>query len=436
MAKSKHEIIEVNKVTDYVPSLNMIFSEVAPTMDLFDGKGTIYHYAENHNENVRLVNWGSYNNFPQLVDELINNDADAPVIIQNKVNFNLGQYLEPYRIVVQEVEKNGVKELVKKHVPALDQKILDWLDDNEEELYEALRSAAINFEKYGNYFTEFITNYLKQVISVRSIDCHHMRPVEKSSTEIKIGRYGVQTDFDRAKGVSNYTILPSYDAVKSNLSNKKFIFHGRDAMPGSPYFGVPVWIGSWKNLQLSRMVLDGQISALKNGWNIKFKITIHQDYYNDCKNADEKKKKKQELIDRLHTVLAGTKNQNKVLVTEMVGNWSSAKFHDLVKIEAIDNNKENQMLSKLLESKNIAAPRAFNITPELSGIPIGSNLSSGSEITQQYNLHLLLKTPIPRKILLRFIKIISDSYGWGVRWRIKDAVLTQKNEDKKGFTEK
>lgn len=423
------EIININPNADYLPKLNMLMVEMSETangLQLFGEKGQIYHYAKAKESQIKLVNWGVYNNFPQLVDKLIYEDADAPVIIQNKVNFLMGQGLEPFRIKVVD----GKKQID----PVIDENILDWLENNEDELHELLRGIAKNYELYGNFFIEFITNRAGQVVSARNIDCHNVRPVRKGNKDLYVKAYGIKIEEDNH--ISNYEIFPSYKAVKQNLRNKKFIYQGKDAMPGNDYFSAPIWLGAWKNLQLSKMVLEGQISALENGWNIKYKLSVHSQYYADCATDAEKKLKKQALVDELNKVLSGHRNTNKTLVVEMVGDYANKQFNDLVKIEEIDNNKENQMLTKLLESKNIAAPRSFNIDPELSGIIVGSNMSSGSEIRNKYNVHILLKTPIPRKILLQPIKLISDSFGWKVRWRITDAVLTTTDKNQDGFEEK
>jgi hypothetical protein len=55
---------------------------------------------------------------------------------------------------------------------------------------------------------------------------------------------------------------------------------------------------------------------------------------------------------------------------------------------------------------------ANNIDPTLAGYDITGKLSSGSEKRNSYLIHIALKTPMPRKILLKWLYDVRDLNGW------------------------
>ena len=422
------EIKNLNKAVDYIPKLEVLMVDSLTTKEVFalNPKTTAHRHRA---YDANLVTWGQNDSFPYDVDQLLYNDADAPVIIENKVNFLLGQGIEPFEMV----NTDGV--ITTKVVN--NDKINKWLEINEHHFMKQTENNAKNLEMYGNYFLEYLYNFGGQISGFISHDCHNIRPYKRQEGNFFIPGYGISVNAAELHLETKVVPVPNFETKDFNKNGYKYIFHGKNKIPGQPYFGVPVWIGAWKNLKLTAMVVNGQLAALENGWNIKYKLSVHESYYADCEGDPLAiRAKKKALADELNSVLTGVDNNNKSLVIDMVGEYGAQHWQDTVKIESIDNNKENAMQTKLLESKNLSAPRSFNIDPELSGIVVGSNLSSGSEIRNKYNLHIALKTPTPRRILLEPLKHIGDSLGWpkNVRWRFKDLVLAKLDDNKTGIS--
>lgn len=422
------QILQYNDKIDYLPGEQMLMveystKELAKLLEQPNGAFTRQINAKN---GELIAPFGSHNTLPEELDRLIWNNEDIPTILQNKVNFLMGADIIP----IYKSFKDG-KMVIE---PCDDKKVLDWYKANKTWLVEQVESFAHNLENYGNYFCAIGFNFRGEAIYFKNYDVHNVRAIQMQAGEMEVSKYAVRQDL-AVDGLSfNWETMPSARNIDFKKHGYWYMYHGRNTMPGQPYYSLPTYYGAVKKIKLHEMVTDAIIAGMKNGWNIKYKLSVHEKYYEDCDGELEKKKKKQDLVTNLNNLLSGVDKYNSVLTVDMVTDHLRGQFQDLVKIEAIDNNKESDNLYKTIEKLGQGHTRSFNVDPELSNIAVGGNLSSGAEIRNKYMVHVALKTPIPRRTLLKPLKIIGASLGFpdNLEWAFQDVEFTTLDKNPNG----
>jgi len=229
--------------------------------------------------------------------------------------------------------------------------------------------------------------------------------------------------------------VPAFDPADPRR-HSKFIYHLKMEEPGFTYYPPPLWFGSWKSMQLRQKITEYHLSALQNGWNVKYHIQINGPvFYQGCTTKEDKLAKKAALLKKLDGLLAGTENTGKSLVTEFDVDHLG-KMIEGVKITPIANNLGDSAYTELIKLTTESSPMNYGMDPELAGVVTGSNLSSGSEVANKYNLHQVLNTPLPRATVLEVMHIFQMIERWqmaGAQFGFKDVILTTRDTNGSGF---
>ena len=112
----------------------------------------------------------------------------------------------------------------------------------------------------------------------------------------------------------------------------------------------------------------------------------------------------------------------------------------VVEIHPIANNLNDTSYNNILQQSNSNVPANFGISSTLAGIERSSQLSSGSEVLNQYNVHLAINVPQPRALILQAIEIIFELNGWSEKYAdqydyigFEDIQLGMQQESKSGI---
>jgi hypothetical protein len=420
----------MNKLEPLAPETEVIIFD--PQADFVPGEQIPGKSGTAHTTHkVEMAKWDfnlNDNRFPKEAFELIYSDKDAPQIIQRLVYFALGKgelllfkrtETQPEIVTITEIEA--------------------WKRKNKRKLSNFLWNIATNFYTYGNYFTEYVmTNDRKEVADFHAIDAHNVRAEKVNPNSGRIENYYIAT-FEQSHDWKKYTIVPAFNEMNPTVK-PKFILHGKVPTPGNPYYGIPVWVGGVEQMMLRKRITEYYSKGLDNGFNVKYMLKIHPEFYKGCKTQEERDTKKAALVADLNDALSGTKNSGKTVAVDMVVDHIVKELTGVVEIHPIANNLNDTSYNNILQQSNSNVPANFGISSTLAGIERSSQLSSGSEVLNQYNVHLAINVPQPRALILQAIEIIFELNGWSEKYAdqydyigFEDIQLVMQQESKSGI---
>lgn len=394
------------------------------------------------NEKATIKAWGRNNRQPFEREELIKDNNIVGELLGTKRDIILGSGLQPYRL---------------RHEAG--KKIIDLIDTPPEiEDFHAqvgiddyLLNAANNLVKHSGIFTEFIrgSGDNDKIASMKVQECRHIR-CEEQDEEGKVnnfywcGNWGGSIKDNKQRWPVKK--IPAYAGEAA--AQKKFMTYVGDSMLTDEYYFMPSWWGGKNWVSLANIIPVYHISNLGHGYNIRYHVEIPKDYFSDNSTAAqtqdgrEKAKKakdqaRKEFIDNLNKFLMGVTNVGRTVVTEYEINRAAAKDFPGIKIKPIESNLQDEALLKLFEKSNEANISGQGIHPTLAAIQTQGKLSSGSEIRNALIMYTAIKTPTPRKLLLKAIDLMHRINGFdkSIRWMFRDIEITKLDDEPKGQQE-
>jgi hypothetical protein len=141
-------------------------------------------------------------------------------------------------------------------------------------------------------------------------------------------------------------------------------------------------------------------------------------------------------VDRLNQVLQGHTKAGKLIITEYEVDKALGKDYPGIKITPISLDLKDEAMLKLFDASNTANMSAQGVAPALANIQMPGKLGSGSEIRNALAMHIILKTPGPRRRMFSPIHLAKRLNGWpaDVYYDIRDTLVTNLDEDKSGIT--
>lgn len=389
-------------------------------------------------------NWNlDDDSFVRVAHEHIYRHKDAPQIIKKVCNFILGNG----EIKLFKKDENGkVNVVMDKDLPP---EICEFICGfkSKKMLSDALRASTKNFISFGNYFVQFIPNVKGDaIVAIKNMDAQYCRAGELKDGVIE--NYYIYTNRNETNRLQPYGKPESIRGFTPNVYSAKrirnFLYHGMECTPYNDYYGLPPWIGSVDQLALQKLLIDYYTNGLKNGFNIKYIISFHPLFYQGLKK-EEMKLKRDEWVKNATKFLSGTANVGKAIGVDMVRNHiKEGGFTNLVEIESVKTSNTDSVYKELLSfTTNNAGPN-FGISSLLAGVEKQGAISSGSEMLNQYNVHMAINVPNDRKIILEPINLIFELNGWNKKYGMgklfdyigfEDMKLTYQSENKTGKDE-
>lgn len=394
------------------------------------GKKITITYGKNKTGAIK--GWGKRNNTPTEREQLLADNNIVPELIRIKRDITVGAELFPYRERIED----GKRVMDEVEMPEPAKEFFERID-----LQAYLTNAAKNLLLHANVFTEFVRDKGGLIYSIQSKESRHVRAGMFDATG-KIPAYYWRGNWGQKKDQSQFPIsaIPAY--TKENDRQPIFMVHTGDDMLTDEYYYVPTWWGGKAWIELSNQIPVFHQSNLKHGYNIRYHIQIPKDYFADHssgqltpslrKQAEEEAgKAKTVFLNRMNEFLAGYQNAGRAVYTEYEINRAMGKEFPGIKIETVSVDLQDEALLKLFEKSNQANISAQGIHPTLANIETQGRLSSGSEIRNAYLMYLAIKTPMPRRILLKPINLVHKINNWGdgIKWGFRDIEITKLDEN-------
>lgn len=355
---------------------------------------------------LQIAPWGKDNLQPQKMLELIYGNHIKPQLIYTARDFLLGARLGVYERIIDTVA--GRKKIVLE--PVIDPEMDEWLEQVEAD--QLLRASAYNLEFCHNYFASFVLDKRAKVEAIVNRDATITRALV--TLRDRPDRYALHPDWRNAKA-ADVKVLPAYDKTNPTRFGD-FIYHGRDWTAGQKYYDLAPWWGTRKWTELSNKIPDFHINGLENGYNIKYHIEIPEDYFDQFPTEEDKEEAEKLLVESMNSMLAGVENVDKAFVSKF-GFDATGKARQGWKITPIDNKMSDQAYESVNQQANVAHAGGHGIDPSLAGVDTGSKLGgSGSEKRISYQLHIALRTPNKRKILLEMFNVAKKINGFNANY--------------------
>ncbi len=346
----------------------------------------------------KIAPWGADNLQPQAMLALVYSNHLKPQLITTARDFLLGSRLGCFSRTI--VDGKIVLE------PVIDTEMEDWYEAIDGDAL--LQSLGYNLETFANYASVFSLASSKYVEDIQSFDCTVFRALV--TTKPRPEKYILHHDWrnfraDQAK------ILNAYDP-KDPTRYGEFLLHGRDWTPGQKYYDMPPYWGTRKWTEVSNKIPRFHSSGLDNGYNVKHHIKIPLGYFDQFPTPELKKKAELDLMANMNEMLAGVENTDKVFVSKY-GTDATGKAMPGWEIVPIDNKMSDKAYDSVNQQANIAHTSGHGIDPSLAGIDTGGKFGgSGSEKRISYQLHVALRTPTKRKILLKTFRAAHKIMGF------------------------
>lgn len=388
-----------------------------------------------------IVFWGPTNSMPDQRENLIANNNIVPQLLATKRNIILGGGLMAYR----ETFDNGKRIINEQSMPP---EFMDFLDANEVE-DEFLPTQCNNLLIQGNFYTEFTRDGKDSLAGMKPQICRHVR-AEKQDQNGRIpsfflyGHWGKITNEQKLLEIKELERIPNYD--KEGMQ-PKFMLHCADKMLGGPYYYTPHWDGSQTWIKVANCIPEFHLGNLENGFNIRYLIKVPEDYFlrslsQDKRKDDTKLKQhiteaKQTFKNKLNDFLAGAKNAGRgLIITKHIYKHIQKEWPEL-EIVPLEVDLKDEAMLKLYESSNTANTSAHGTPPALAGIATGAKLTSGSEIRNLYNFFQLSATTMPRRILLKPLRMSWKSMGlpMDIKLGFRNIMMETTDKNPNGITQ-
>lgn len=418
----------------------VIFSST-PNMDV----GKVQTISpKNIKKSIKVQFWGEKNLLPQERKKLVSENNIVGTLIATKRDITVGSGLMCYRErIIDGIDDKPSKRIIDEIItPTEMQAFFDKLEHDDYFL-----KACGDLMFHQNVFTEFVRAVDGKPMSIKHLPAEQVRAEEQDVDGFIKNYYrsGFWHKINDPK--SKVTEINNYNDELEEAQNR-FLLHCGDSLLNDGTYNIPTWWGSKTWIELANAIAHFHKSNLENGFSIRYIIEVDRDYFRNNSssaqtpeeilvNSTAENQAKSEFTDRMNDLLAGEKNAGRAIFTEMETNRANGQQYSGVKVTPLTVDLKDEAMLRLFESSNQAVISAQGMHPTLASIETQGKLSSGTEIRNAFLMYLIIKTPLPRAILLKPIKLFAKLMGWDptIKFGFRDVELAALSEDKSGSKE-
>jgi len=375
------------------------------------GKETRLNYGEGQAAQSALIwSWGKNNLLPNEREQLVMENNILGELISTKQTVSVGAGLLYYRLSYQDGKE--VKELVEE--PTWLRELRDRMD-----LEDYFDLASKNLFMHANIFTEFIRDKSGKIFSIECLEGRHTRAGIQNPLGY-IEDYFWCGNWKERNKQEKFPIqhTPAYN-MREDRPQPKFIYHVGDKLLTDDYYCIPSWWGGRKWIEAANKIPKFHNSNLDNGYFLRMQVEMPKDYFSDmmsmaqAKSEEERKtlagredQARQEFIKKVNSFLSGEGSTGRAIFTEYDLDKRLNKEFPGIKFNKIEINPLDEAMLKLFERSNEAVISGQGVHPALAAIQTQGKLSSGSEIRNANSMFIAVKTPKPRRLLLKALNLL------------------------------
>jgi hypothetical protein len=273
-------------------------------------------------------------------------------------------------------------------------------------LEDVIAEAALQ-QSFGNdVYVKMTLGLDKKIESYEVVDAFHIRVRKPTESETQIKEFVINPNFGTKRFKASESItFPIFDK-KNPTANAVSIIHLRDKLPGQEFYQMGDWWGTEEWTNVANKIPKFHDSGLDNGYNIKYHISIPDNYFAK-EGLDEaaQEELKEATLDAMGDSLSGVENVDKVLYTFHAVDSTGREMQG-VKITPLDNPMSDDAYTALFNTANVAQASGHGVLPTLAGIDTGGKLGgSGKELEVAANYQQGFMTYNDRRLLLKLAYI-------------------------------
>ncbi|RAJ94209.1 hypothetical protein LX87_04094 [Larkinella arboricola] len=266
----------------------------------------------------------------------------------------------------------------------------------------------------GNVFVKLVFGTDGKLGPVDAIDAFKIRPRKLARGETCTTAYLVNPNQFGSKAFKKEEteVVPAFDP-QNPAKYPVAILHLKDDIPGQDNFGFPEWWSTEEWSKVANKIPKFHDAGLDNGYNIKYHISIPDDYFLvEGKDEQEQEALKAATLRKMGETLAGVENTDKALITFHKADVNGKEIPG-VRITPLDNKMSDDAYTNLFNTANVAQASGHGVLPSLAGIDTGSKMGgSGKELEAAANYQQNFLTYVDRFILLTPLRIAQAVNGW------------------------
>ena len=380
--------------------------------------------------------WGSDNNFPQSMLDVIAKTGVLNSGLKYIRNFTLGQGVYPVKVTGFDEKGNEKLEVIN------NPEITKFLNSRIIRRYMA--NALRDYLKLGSAFAEVIPNQDgSKLVGINTINAKHVRLTQAKNGVIeKAVIFGKWPD-SPSKKVSVLPMLDLYDPtselidlrILNKIAGKSYIYPIRDEWGNEDYYPKPAWysayLAGWISIAnevpaFLKKAYANQISWL---WHVKIPYAYWDKRYpaNEYKDVEARKDLIQADMNKIEDSLTGTANANKAIFS-MYSSNAQGKPEEQWVIESLDNKyKEgDKLVTSAAANSEILFSLMINPNVLGAGMPGGTYAGNqgGSNIREAFLVNIA-NAWLDRQNILDPIEAILEFNGVkDVQLRFRNTILT------------
>ena len=368
-------------------------------------------------QGCEIIPYGERNNYPDLIDEVLERNHLAPAIIQAHINLLWGSGPMLYRNVI--LNGRRYKQWCEDSI------IQKWLDSWDYKSY--LLNACKEFHTFNGHFTKFLC---RQSGADQAGRPGSMPVISLENTQAKFARLEWPDDFGEigniivsdtwgtdpySMSLTRYPVFDHYFPTRHKRAMAYSCLQGfalDQQYPRSPIHGSLTWIN------LSSGIPRILASSGMNAAAIKYHIQVPSIYWNQ--KAEQLQKQcvekgiayhdrmledlKTETFAKVSAALSGIKNVGKMITTEEFFDATAGRYVGW-KIDVLDQKVKDFIDAelKIASEADFAITAGMGMHPQLSNLHRDVGLSTGSEAEYAHKIYQNVSVDIPEKILTREI---------------------------------
>ncbi|PMD97678.1 hypothetical protein BWI97_08700 [Siphonobacter sp. BAB-5405] len=362
------------------------------------------------NEDDTYVPWGKKNDQLARMHKLATASPNTWPLIRARRNFLVGWGVYTHQGKIDRTGKTLYKEVYSKEFDT-------WRDQVNFDI--EFITLALEYSFSGNGFVKLTLDTNKKLAAIEVISAFKVRIRKLKKKESKPSMFLINPNF----GTSDFKDadtqkIPAYDPANPT----KFpvsILHIKERIPGQDFYSFADWWSTEAWMTVANMIPEFHKNGLLNGYNIKYHISIPDDYFEkDNATQEEKDALKEEVLQQMGDTFAGIDNAEKVLFTFHKNETIGGKEYPGVRVTPIKNPMSDDAYTGLFNTANEVQSSGHSFIPVLSGVATGSKLGgSGKELEAAANYQQGFLTPADRLILLQLLYVAKQINGWNTKTR-------------------
>ncbi|HMG90766.1 MAG TPA: hypothetical protein VK589_11925 [Chryseolinea sp.] len=383
--------------------------------------------------------WGKKNDYPQtIIDENLAQETSSGALkFKIEAHFGKGIYF------FKKEFPNGIEKITPIEVSELPEEIRSFYYNND--LVNFYQAIIQDFEWWNFFYVQYVPNISRnKIVRVNWLRTKDGRSGKRDPKTGKIPKYFFSGNWPNAQENIDIAELPVFD-IRDPFKEVNAVHKHQLVSIDRDYYPTAYWQSNFRWLQVAKSIPSWILSNIKNSVNIKYHVEIPEKYFIDlypennypsidaCLKA--RKEAEEELKRKIDECLAGEENASKIFYTKFAVDQNGQPLPGW-KINELKNDIKDGSWLNAYDTSAAAICTAHSVDPSLSGLRMSKslNVGSGSDTREKYNLHVQLRTTIPRQTTLEVWETVKRINGWdpSIHMGYRDIYLETTDKSKTG----